>query len=227
MTTIKKPAGLSSAAPLCCPQCSVEFHPKRKDKKYCSSKCAKAATRNASRGGRSFEQKVTNEVHYCRARDLADMLYTAPVTARLGIMKAILDAASDHDSGLRRILTDPTFLKASPETPHLFHRRAPSSYKTISQAANAYTQKFHGISIQTYLKDARSGALKEHHEVSRKVDYGAVPVLTKIRKPKCWHRPLSDDKNMEASEQLASDMERVQRIVDDAQARAEGLLEAA
>ncbi|HBB83908.1 MAG TPA: hypothetical protein DC031_11670, partial [Sulfitobacter sp.] len=99
MTTIKKPAGLSSTALLCCPQCSVEFHPKRKDKKYCSPNCAKAATRNASRGGRSLEQKLANEIHYCRARDLADMLYTAPVTERLGIMKAMLDAATDHDSG--------------------------------------------------------------------------------------------------------------------------------
>lgn len=192
MTPTSDPTGPPSADLKSCPTCSRQFHPRRKDQKYCEKGCAKAATRHALRGSREKEQERADRVHYNRALDLADMLYTTPVSERLGVMKTILHAAVSHDSGLRRILTDPKLLRANSETPQLFHRRAAGSYKTISQAANAYTKKFFGVSIKTYLQQARSDTLREDHEVSRSVDHGAVPKLTKIRKAKCWHSPLPD-----------------------------------
>jgi hypothetical protein len=80
-------------------------------------------------------------------------------------MKEIIERAANGEAGWRRILTDPTFLRASPEDKHLFHRRAPGAYKTISQAANAYTQKFFGVSIQTYFEMHRTGDLADEFPV--------------------------------------------------------------
>ncbi len=191
MTTLEKPAGTPSVALLCCPHCSLEFRPKRTNQRYCKRDCAKAATRNAKRSDRTAENRCMNEAHYSRALDLADMLYTAPVDQRLGVMKNFLDAAGDHDKALRRILTDPKLLTASPLEKHYFHRKAPFAYKTVSQAANAYTQKFFGVSVQTYFEKVSKGAISGEYKVARKTDLGAVPRLNILRHPKCWHRPLS------------------------------------
>lgn len=197
-----------------CPKCNEEFTPKRTNQQYCSSQCQKSASRNTARGPRDTEHQLANAYHYSRALDLADLLYSAPIGDRLGIMKAILEAAIEHDSGLRRILTDPKLLRANPTEKHLFHRRASGSFKTISQAANAYTQKFCGVSIQTYLRETRLGAAWDDYEVKRTVDHGPVPRLTKIRKAKCWHRPLKSEPMAEKPAWDEAEIERINAIVD-------------
>jgi hypothetical protein len=175
------PIGMSNDIATTCPACTVSFVPKRSNQKYCSKSCQK----NASRDSREVENKTRNRLHYHRALDLAELIYTAPVNQRLGIMKTVLEAARDHDKVLRNILTDPVFLYASPDDKSLFHRRAPGSYKTISQAADAYCRKFFGLSVGDYLKHGFEG----EHEVTRKVDFGPVPRLKPkvMRKAKCWH----------------------------------------
>jgi hypothetical protein len=164
-----------------CPTCKSSFEPKRSNQIY----CAKSCQNNASRGTRQIEANARNRLHYRRALDLAELVYTAPIDQRLGIMKTILEAARDHDAVLRNILRYPGFLKASPEDRYLFHRRAPGSYRTISQAANAYCRKFFGLSVADYLKDGFEG----EHEVTHKVDFGSVPRLKPkvMREAKCWH----------------------------------------
>ena len=68
-------------------------------------------------------------------------------------MASLIDAARTSDAQLRSILTDPLLLSASRETPGLFFRRCPSSYKTISQAADSYCRKFWGHGVRTVIYD--------------------------------------------------------------------------
>jgi hypothetical protein len=65
---------------------------------------------------REVETEVRNKLHYRRALDLAELIYTAPIDQRLGIIKTILEAARDHDAVLRNILRYPAFLGNRPMT---------------------------------------------------------------------------------------------------------------
>lgn len=139
-----------------CPRCGEAFDRQRPNKTYCTPKCAKAATRNASRGPRTVVESVNlrarARAHNARARELAAWLYTAPVGQRLGIMSDLIEAARGEDAMLRNILTDPRLLFASPITDsRLFYRRAPGSYRTIAQAADAYCRKFLGQGVQAVI----------------------------------------------------------------------------
>jgi hypothetical protein len=49
-----------------CPQCSAPFAPRRKDQKFCTRPCAKAATRNAKRGS----QKIADNRYVARRADM-------------------------------------------------------------------------------------------------------------------------------------------------------------
>ena len=227
MPTLEQPAGSPSAAPKCCLKCGKDFNPRRKDQKYCAKTCAKAATRNNSRGNRTREYKAMNEQHRATVRQLEAALYGAPPRERLGVMKRILECATGDDTcfksaDVKRVLTDPKLLRACPSEAHLFYRRAPGAYRTISQAANAYTQKFFGVSVKTYLKETREGNIREDREVNPTVDQRPVPQLSKIKKVKCWHQPLSMDKMNEDARRFSKDMARVDRIVSEVQARIDG-----
>lgn len=174
------PIGMSATA-FICPTCKVRFEPKRSNQKYCAKSCQK----NATRGSRRTEDKVRNELHYVRALDLAEIVYTAPTDQRLGIIKTILEAARGHDAVLRNILKDPALLGASPLDKRLFYRGLPHSYRTISQAVDAYCRKFFGLSVTDYLRDGFEG----EHEVTKKADLGSVPRMKPkvMSKAKCWH----------------------------------------
>ncbi|UWP99467.1 hypothetical protein [Aliiroseovarius crassostreae] len=170
-----------------CPKCQPQFQPKRRNQKYCTSGCQK----NASRSSRKAEYKVVNQKHYSRAIDLAEMVFSKPVEERLGAMKDILSLIP-VDAGLRNILRDPKLLRANPSLSQgLFYR---GQTKTISQAANAYTQKFFGVSIKTYIGQVLDGSLDENFPVAQSKYNGAVPSLKKLKKPKCWHRQLQPEK---------------------------------
>jgi hypothetical protein len=108
------------------------------------------------------------------------MIYSVPVSERLGVMQHILSHVCT-DAGLRRILTDPKLLREPPRG---------DSRKNIAKAANAHTQKFFGVSIKTYIEQRQEGTVNEAHPVTREVDHGFVPSLKPMRKPKCWHRAV-------------------------------------
>lgn len=95
-----------------CLRCSLRFTPRRKDQVYCSKPCAKAATRNKSRGSRHFENRKRTSFHYDRAARLAFDLYRMSADERRAMILAILESASGAEAPLRNILLDPALLKA-------------------------------------------------------------------------------------------------------------------
>lgn len=134
-----------------CPRCSTVFTPKRSNQRYCSRSCAKSATRNATRANRCAENRKRSWQHYERADRLKEMIYSTPPQERLGVMKHILEFIP-HDAGLRNILTDPEL-----------HMRPPrvDNRLNIAKAANAYTQKFYGLSVKRYIKAVMAGKAPE------------------------------------------------------------------
>lgn len=122
--------------------------------------------------------------HYSRANDLAEMVYSVAPSERLGVMKHILEF-TPHDAGLRRILSDPQLLRQVPRK---------SGRKNIAQAANAYVQKFFGISIKTYMAKIKAGEEIEGVEIVRKPSFGPVPRIKRkltSKNVKCIHKPLT------------------------------------
>jgi hypothetical protein len=131
-----------------CPKCSDIFIVRRRDAQFCSRKCQ----RNSSRGPRTIQHSPTerrrNQDHYCRALQLAADLYSTPPNQRLGFIKDLIDAARSNDSQLRSIFTDPKLLFPNRNEPWWFYRRCPSSYCTISQAADRYCRKYMGSGVR-------------------------------------------------------------------------------
>jgi hypothetical protein len=130
-----------------CPGCCTPFTPKRSNQKFCSRGCQ----RNAARGSRKAENKERSWKHYERAQRLAEMVYSTPPQERLGVMKHILSFIP-QDAGLRNILTDPEL--------HMEPPRA-DNRMNIAKAANAYTQRFYGLSIRKYMSAIRDGKQPE------------------------------------------------------------------
>lgn len=139
--------GMPEDGTIDCPGCSTAFMPKRSNQKFCSRDCQHRASRNSSRGSRSAENRERSWRHYERVHRLTEMVYTTPPQERLGMMKHILEFIP-HDAGLRNILTDPELHMQPPRT---------DGRMNIAKAANAYTQKFYGLSIKRYIKAIRSG----------------------------------------------------------------------
>ncbi|MFX0544762.1 hypothetical protein ACEWPL_004375 [Roseovarius sp. S1116L3] len=130
-----------------CPGCNAAFIPNRSNQRYCSPECQRCTSRNASRGSRSDENRTRSWRHYDRAHRLTEMIYTPAPQERLGVMKHILGFIP-NDAGLRNILTDRKL--------HMTPPRA-DNRMNIAKAANAYTQKFFGLSIRRYIKAVREG----------------------------------------------------------------------
>lgn len=125
-----------------CPSCGTAYTPKRSNQRYCSRSCQK----NASRDSRKVENKHRSRQHYERASRLTEMIYSTPPQERGAMMEHILSFIP-HDAGLRNILTDPEL--------HMKPPRADNRLN-ISKAANAYTQKFFGLSIKRYIASVQS-----------------------------------------------------------------------
>lgn len=228
-----EPIGLPEAHLLVCPKCAIEFAPKRSNQKFCGRPCAKAATRNASRGNRKAETQGATEQHYERALRLAEMVHSAPPSERFGVMKHILSFVST-DAGLRRILTDPKLLRQSPQR---------SNKKNIAQAASVYTRMFFGVSIKTYIQQVQDGTVNESYPVSRRFRPRVRPSHSQNSEPKRWYKPVTAsvediiaylraegtiEANLKADVKQAglvteADYERVSAIVAEAQARVEAL----
>lgn len=130
-----------------CPACGTSFTRNRSNQAYCSRPCQRKTSRNSARGHRGAENKQRSRMHYERAARLTEMIYTTPPQDRLGVMRHILSFIP-HDAGLRNILTD---LELHKEPPRADNR------KNITKAANAYTQKFFGLSIKRYINAVQAG----------------------------------------------------------------------
>lgn len=199
---------LTDTSATACPACGIAFIPSRKNQGYCSRSCQK----NDRRGFRHIENFARDEHEAARARDLRDMLYGAPPSERLDIMKDILDAAY-RDSGLRNILTRPELLSDKPFS-------AGRGQMNIAQAADAHCKRLLRMSVRTYVKHARKGdALDVHIEpVLDRQDHDPVPKLTTkltSKNVKCIHRPLPDGDDGKIRDAL----EMADRVAEEVQAR--------
>ena len=191
-----EPIGMHNSALKVCPKCHTAFAAKRSNQTYCSKVCQKTASRNSARGTRKAEDRRANEEHHARAHDLFHMIYSVPVSQRLGVMQHILSHVCT-DAGLRRVLTDPKLLREPPRG---------DGRMNVAKAANAYTKKFFGVSIKTFIEQRREGTLNEAHPVTREVDWGPVPRLKPMRHAKCWHGAVvARDQDTQRGE-LARDM---------------------
>lgn len=208
----------SAALETDCPACGIPFVPGRKNQEYCSHYCQK----NASRDFRHLENFARDAHEAARARDLRDMLYTAPPSERLGIMKDILDTAY-HDGGVRNILTRPELLADRPFS-------AGRGQMNIAKAADAHCKKFLQMSVRSYIRHVRSQLkaksfcefLDFHIEVQRadQQSLGPVPRLRPRKltekNVRCIHKALPEGDTQDASK---ADFERVSRICEEMQAR--------
>jgi hypothetical protein len=132
------------------------------------------------------------------------MIYAAPPQQRLGVMQRILSFIPT-DGGLRNILTDPELHKEPPRADNRMN---------ITKAANAYTQKFFGLSVVSYVKRIRKGEAVEPIEVRREVDHRPAPRLRPrltANNVRCWHRPLGEGPHN--ASQVAADYARLDAIV--------------
>ena len=215
-------AALQTSGTTDCLACGIPFIPGRKNQEYCSRCCQK----NASRGLRHLENFARDEHEAARARDLREMLYAAPPSERLGIMKYILDAAY-HDGSLRNILTRPELLADRPFS-------AGRGQTNIAKAADAYCRKFLRMPVRSYIRRVRSligdkpagEPLDVHIEVVRDRsdqpspygDHGPVPSLVKLteKNVKCIHRVIPEGTERDT---VQEDLDRVDRICKEVEAR--------
>lgn len=167
-----------------CPKCNSGFTTSRTNQTFCSRPCQKAATQNAARGNRSRENTDRNLRHFERSQRLFEMIYTTPPSERLGAMQHILSFIP-VDSGLRNILTDPALLS---------ERHRVDGRKNIAKAADAYTKKFFGVSISTYVRKARAGTEFDCVLVTRTEVAQPIPKLRPVLTTdnvRCIHKPLA------------------------------------
>ena len=163
-----------------CPRCDTEFTPRRSNQKYCTDPCRK----NATRGSRPRENAERTLRHFERSQRLVEMLYKTPPLERYGTMKHILSYVP-VDSGLRNILTDPALLSERPRV---------DGRKNIAKAADAYTKKFFGVSISTYVRKTRNGDELDGAPVKAVTISPPVPNLRPHLSPRnvrCLHKPLA------------------------------------
>lgn len=108
--------GTDSTHPFC-PQCGVQFQPRRSNQRFCDRECQKASSTNAARGSQSAA--VSNaaaralEAQGHRGTMLYQMLLRKHPTERPAFLDEIIVAARDHDWNLRRRLTDRRLLALS------------------------------------------------------------------------------------------------------------------
>lgn len=114
MTSLIHPTGPASAVPSLCPQCGSEFHPRRKNQMYCKKTCAKAATRNASRGPRtiteSWDAKRVQEARQGRCKGLSHAFYETPPAYRAEFLERLISEVREG-AELRRLVTTRQLLK--------------------------------------------------------------------------------------------------------------------
>ena len=220
-------AALQTSGTTDCPACGIPFIPGRKNQAYCSRCCQKKSSQNANRDLRHLENFSRDELEAARARDLREMLYAAPPSERLGIMKDILDAAY-HDGSLRNILTRPELLADRPFS-------AGRGQTNIAKAADDYCRKFLRMPVRSYIRRVRSligdkptgEPLDFHIEVVRDDrndqpspygDHGPVPSLAKLteKNVKCIHRALPEGIKRDT---VQEDLDRVDRICKEVEAR--------
>ncbi|WP_170582921.1 hypothetical protein [Ruegeria arenilitoris] len=95
-----------------CLHCGCEYYQRRKDQRYCEEKCRKAHHQSKSRkenpvNAASSPTKRRQQMELMNsAMRHAEILYSLPVSQRLGYMKELIDLARNGNQKLRNILTN-------------------------------------------------------------------------------------------------------------------------
>jgi hypothetical protein len=91
-----------------CARCNQSFDQKRTDQRFCSKSCARAASRNATRGQRTLahsgEARRTHETRCGRVRGLSNAFYETPPTYRAAFLERLI-AEGRGNADLRRLVT--------------------------------------------------------------------------------------------------------------------------
>lgn len=126
-----------------CRKCGTSF-PYRSNKHFCSPRCRKSHSQQARRqktpANATNDKGVRREQHetFELADRLAHNLYRLPPSERLGYVNGLVEAArSGKHPKLRKILTNPQFIRPDPRDKKLFYKRS-SAYCHIAQAADLY-----------------------------------------------------------------------------------------
>lgn len=126
-----------------CPECGTAF-PYRSNKRFCSPTCRKNESQKRRRKDNPVNAQnnptTRREQHevYELADRLTETLYSMPLTERLGYMEELVQLARSGDCPkLRKIMTNPAFIRPSRQDRKLFWRGS-SEYCTIAQAADRY-----------------------------------------------------------------------------------------
>lgn len=137
-----------------CPNCENLFVRKRSDQIFCTPTCRKSLHQKKAReatpqnSASSPTKRRVNLVFFDKALRLAELIYTAPISERLGLMQSIVASARGGNSELRQILTNKLLRYPDRSRVWLFHNRCPSSFLTISEAANNYCKKFWNADVR-------------------------------------------------------------------------------
>jgi hypothetical protein len=102
-------------AAICCPRCQAAFLRDRKNQRYCSQPCQKAATRNAVRGPRkvadSAEARRIHEARKGRIGGLSHALFETPPAYRAAFLQRLI-VEGRSNAELRRLVTVRALLRS-------------------------------------------------------------------------------------------------------------------
>lgn len=150
MITSNKPTGAPSAANLCCPRCSTQFQPRRKNQMYCGRDCAKAATRNSKRSPRTIKDnpsaKRTHENRAGRCKSLSLYLYETPPEYRAEYLEKLI-AEGRKVKELRDLVTRRHLLES-------WLRGKNTGHLHIAHVLDHYCQEVYGMRSYEVLNNA-------------------------------------------------------------------------
>lgn len=151
---MKPPTKQSKSNDASCAHCGKSFRRARRNQVHCSPRCRKAHSQKTRRmenpiNSRTSPTKRRREQEFFElSLRIAERLYGLPVGERLGFMQNLIEEARMGNTAMREILSNRYLLKANRSKPYLFHRRCPSAYFTIAQAAERYCRKFWRASVR-------------------------------------------------------------------------------
>lgn len=173
-----------------CPRCGAAFKP-RSNKTYCTNKCAKAATRNQSRGprSRSRDERYRNYRAFDLLGRLNERYYGTPPGERLGLLKNWLDAARFGQTSLGCVLANPEFFAPKDEDKRRVCFRRNRCYPPVSFLADHYCRTLLGCRVWEWVngnaKEPRTGEVKAPVDANRPSGIRSnTPMMPRKEKPK-------------------------------------------
>lgn len=139
---------MTNVTAVACPHCDSEFEPRRRNQKFCTEPCRKAAyqlrdrVKNPKNSLNSREVRRANAERIEYLMNLTMELYATKPDERLGFLKGLVDRARDGEKALRDALTNRFFLGAKfINQPWLYLRRS-WAYPNVAKATNKYCRKY-------------------------------------------------------------------------------------